>query len=447
MLSKCEILFLKASKDPPIKLFEVLQNRGYKTRVTKNLYQLTELVKEMANPIIVAFSENNREETQDQVHKLITFGKVDQVPLLVIGKDADSFRSELLQKFENVDTLNSPCHIPKIIEAILNYDSLYDSGALEVDRTNVQNTKVVEPPVEQLPEKTKIKEGGERFVSFKFTEFPEELLPQNPGLASHCKQLFDTSPKKLQNHIVRVSFVSNEISQNMGLSSNDTAVLKTTAVLMNLGFQGKDTPLLFIDYTRNNQEDLRYKICSRLKDSAINVATEIKAHEVSSTLVLLAKAIGGEGLPSHTSEGNIASILAASDLVGRCCCNKGYWDPRQANRLIHHLPKLVGTLISPLIEDALLKFLASASSSSGSRQFLLPNKFRDRSYIDTNPITQLEKVVQVNDLSPGMKLSRKMYTSDGKLLLDSDLTLDKDLIRRIWRLSGVRPVDSATVLN
>jgi hypothetical protein len=56
-----------------------------------------------------------------------------------------------------------------------------------------------------------------------------------------------------------------------------------------------------------------------------------------------------------------------------------------------------------------------------------------------------EVEVSVEDLAPGMKLTRPLRTRDGMELLEGNQRLDEDLIWRLWQLAGVRPVESATI--
>ena len=58
-----------------------------------------------------------------------------------------------------------------------------------------------------------------------------------------------------------------------------------------------------------------------------------------------------------------------------------------------------------------------------------------------------EEKVKISSLTDGMKLSKPLKSFDGKEILEADLTLDNDLIWRIWQLSSICPLNSPMVIK
>ena len=56
------------------------------------------------------------------------------------------------------------------------------------------------------------------------------------------------------------------------------------------------------------------------------------------------------------------------------------------------------------------------------------------------PVAPGEQRVQLASLTPGMRLSQPLRSLDGKEILSPDLTLDEDLIWRLWQLAAIRPL-------
>ena len=57
-----------------------------------------------------------------------------------------------------------------------------------------------------------------------------------------------------------------------------------------------------------------------------------------------------------------------------------------------------------------------------------------------------EKKVPLAGLLPGMTLSRPLLSFDGREILPSNLSLDQDLIWRIWQLAALRPLNAPLVI-
>ena len=55
--------------------------------------------------------------------------------------------------------------------------------------------------------------------------------------------------------------------------------------------------------------------------------------------------------------------------------------------------------------------------------------------------------VALSSLRPGMRLSQPVLAFDGRMILDSDLKLDPDLIWRLWELAAKRPLNSPVIVG
>ena len=58
-----------------------------------------------------------------------------------------------------------------------------------------------------------------------------------------------------------------------------------------------------------------------------------------------------------------------------------------------------------------------------------------------------ETKVAIESLQPGMKLTRPIFSFDGRKVLSGNLVLDHDLIWRIWQLSALRPLNGPLVIQ
>ena len=129
------------------------------------------------------------------------------------------------------------------------------------------------------------------------------------------------------------------------------------------------------------------------------------------------------------------------------CIRDRAWSPRAAHQLLRKFKATEIPEIHPMVLACLTKFLSEAVSQNRPA-YLVSKKHREDPALKAErqqPIASNEHRVTVDQLTPGMKLSRALKSHDGKEVLASDMELDQDLIWRLWQLSAVRPLNSAVV--
>ena len=140
-------------------------------------------------------------------------------------------------------------------------------------------------------------------------------------------------------------------------------------------------------------------------------------------------------------------------MVDRACWQTNYFSPRAAYKLMSMAKSGELSEMHPAALCCIIKVLAEAITSN-TQVLLIPKELRsDPELLQAakeareTVIRSDEERVEISALTPGMKLSRPLVTFDGRELLEGDLTLDQDLIWRIWQLSLVRPLNAPHVIT
>jgi hypothetical protein len=108
--------------------------------------------------------------------------------------------------------------------------------------------------------------------------------------------------------------------------------------------------------------------------------------------------------------------------------------------------------LHPAVTCCLAKFLSEALAKSNPAHLIRKDIRENVDLIEkarTNreqPVAANETKITLDQLLPGMKLSQPLFAFDGKQLLEEDLTLDQDLIWRIWQLSALRPINAPVIV-
>jgi hypothetical protein len=249
-----------------------------------------------------------------------------------------------------------------------------------------------------------------------------------------------------------MAFTAAQIANALKLSPQTQENLHCACFLYAWALVDSDRSLLRKEYYRPGKIMVRKELCSRIKDSAMKVAGELREQGVAELLSKLARLIGREEAIGDDEVALAASTIMAADMLDRVCFQSGFWDPRAAHTLLRGLKLGKVKDIHPSVLCFVVKFLAEAITSRQVR-WVIPKHIRNNpelmaeaEKIRDMEVSENETKIPLADLSPGMRLSRPLVTFDGTRLLDPDVQLDQDLIWRIWQLSAVRPINAPVIL-
>ena len=482
---KHDILIYKRGDALAAAFFETLLKKGFSTNIATDQVEVLRSLRELKSPILIADCGEDPEHAYSYVKELIEAQAIHSFPTIIVGAEVDGYEGVLGRYFKIVATLGTPCGINDLLEAltfiIRSTETIRPSSAKyqapsapsseptpqekraepEEGETNLPASAVFHDLYRQWNEIPDLlfkqfdrfnligrSLGGGRYAyPVSEQEFRElGLLPiherTNELIAHHLSELSKWS----RNHTYRVALFSAKILEPLVLTNDALQSARAAALLYSWTFGVTDRELLRRDYQGNRALLLRKDLCSKLKDSAMKLAVDHSLPDIGQIIATMGRIIGREEIASDNPTSLIASAIVTADLVDRICFNAGCWDPHAAYALLRRLKSGKVREIHPASLACAIKVLSEAISSNPKVMLSRKNRVnpalqqvaRETATLQVGPH---ERRVAIDQLTPGMRLTRPVLTFDGKRVLTENILLDEDLIWRIWQLAAIRPIN------
>lgn len=482
---KHDILIYQKLNDLPAQLQEFLHARGFASRMVTQARDLYNLLSELKDPILLFEGGNNSYATQKCMEELLALPflpNLKEFPLILVGTGASQHESTLMQHFKVFVSLEAPCSNSDILDALQYAVHNYASLLAKLD---VHSSTSGPSTIFQVDEETQKRKreasyeasmrvprhffqqmitGGLKRADLSGSQYftgriDENFLRENGLLnidqktISAVNQTLEVADKWSKKHIFRTTFMANQLAGAINISSDISSYLASASLLFSDAILRSAPDLMRLNYTRPGRTLARKELCSRIKDSAMKAAAELGSPELGSLIARVGRIIGAEESWQDSDESLLASTIVIADATDRIFYKSGTWDPRAANSIMRRIKEGTFLDVHPSITACLIKFISEASLSK-PWTFLLPKQIRlDPALVEqSRRMRELvpdknEQKIMLGDLEPGMKLSKPLLAFDGRKILTEDLTLDEDLIWRIWQLAALRPLNSAMVVS
>jgi hypothetical protein len=486
---KFSILLYSENEDISERLNQGLRSKGYRFVLTTSLTALYRELQSIHDPIIVYLLSERETQIKEEIKDIIEKDTLTKFPLIVAGPQASAF-SAIFEKFsEPFSTIDYPFTSGDIIKEIEVLErKINKKKAVKVQKEvselndNDENSQI-DGSSKHHPEsgeQSSNEEKGFPKIADLFFQRLQDLnlqenspqgnvfskvndsskipdasyLPQDKDLIKEVTYKYRNLSKWHHAHIHRIAYFTNEIIQILRIPEPLSTYTKNAAFLFPISLVTNADKYLRTNYLVEKNSTLRIELCSKIKDSAIDIIAHYQLHEAASIVSELGKLIGREKICTDDEIDICASIILAADMFDRACWLTGSWDPNAANRLLKACQKGKITEIHPTVLICIIKILVEAIAQTPQRT-LIPLKFLKNpemmKEIEKNQIPSIpgdhEKLVSILSLSPGMVLSQPLKGIDGKTVLLEDVKLDEDLIWRIWSLSAVYALQNPLIFD
>lgn len=296
---------------------------------------------------------------------------------------------------------------------------------------------------------------GQKYITFSSEESIEysDMLNSDPKMTEVFKDMFEKLPKSLAVKIHRVNFLSKQIISALCDDPQLIENAKAAGILFNWSLTKEQKIYLKKDYIALKSKAFRRDLCSKVKDSAVKCAVDLAQNKIAEIISKIGKLIGREEEVSNDPVSIAASTIAAVDMIDRACWQSNHFSSRAAYKVMVMAKTGQLSEMHPAVLCCIIKVLSEALASN-IKVFLIPRKMRkDPELMKAAQATrdlvagEGEKKVEIDKLTPGMRLSRPLIAFDGREILEGDMVLDQDLIWRIWQLSLVRPLNAPLVIE
>lgn len=469
-----DIIIVKRASDLPEQMRERLHAEGYATVAVPDLRDIEQTIERLKDPIFLVETGAGGSGDVDFFKRLLASEAMARQGVVLVGRGAKSYLNALSESFTLTLAVPNPGSPAQIIQ------SLRDAAdMLPIARERGVPTKIGKQTVEAISAAFGEKEaprtpptepelffervrnlslskstiGGAQYTSAIDAAFLKsaDYLPQDHRMQVVIEKICADAGKWGRNHLYRTCYLAQCAASALKFPAGLHSAVLAGSFLWAWSFAGDKEDLLRKNYLRDSAHGLRHDIGSRVKDSALLAASELRDNLLTDILAKFARIIAKEEPPGTDLESTAASVILGADLVDRVCFHGTYWDSRAAYNLLRKFKDAKITELHPAVCCVLIKLLSETIAANPSTS-LLPKKLRDNAVrmqkarkIREEPAEDGERRVDLNELAPGMKLSKPLYSFDGRQILEEDLTLDQDLVWRIWQLSAIRPLNPAKI--
>jgi len=478
------ILLLQKSKSLPPKLRQALRESGYNTSTVFNISDAGRALVDLPKAILLVDCGNDTEVTQTTIQGLVERAEVCDYPTVVIGRDTEMFDDIVEEHFILSRMLECPCTAEQVTEAIGEIIEAYPAyleklSELAPEKVPAQQatpkTETVAPSRDgrtELPptprdlgpqtffdkfDSITLKDGGIGGALYKSNLsqqvlFDADCFPKNEKIQGAVRNLMDDFNKKERQHVYRAAFISGQSTKALNLDDSLRECGIGASFLYALSFSQSQTNLLKLNYDWAPDPNVRQKVGEKIRESGI-LASELDAPEISNVIHKISEIVSLQGEIGEDDISLLASIIALADFTDRVCFHSGYWDPHAASSLLRKLRSGNFTEYDPRVVTCIVRLLVEAIEAKRPAH-LVPKTLRHDPALKENAkqtregrVSSHETKVSISSLKPGMRLSRPLIAYDGRLILSPDLTLDEDLIWRLWRLACIKPLNTPLVVN
>lgn len=444
-------------------LTAALRQRGFSTQSVADHRSLAEVVQRSRDPILVVDGGRNQDESVAEIKTLLASAELSDVPLLFVGADADVAEKLLNEAFALATTVNVPFRWQEVqdgVDYLIRTRTLTRRGGVAPTPLPLASVPTVQVPDQLfslLQKEELVSElfGGDGYSSGRRIELedPRHLFPNQP-----FAELFEDVCKRLgaraRGHLARVAFVGRRLAVPLKLGEQGVAAVHQAAFLLAWSIPKTGREVLERDYLRTENKEIRDRFALFVRSSAEKVKRELGDPFLWQVLDRAAKVLdGSSGTLPDDPVTRAAALVVGSDLMDRIAFRAGVWNPRAAYYLIQQHKRGSLNFLHPLVVACIMKFCAEAVVEAPPA-FLVPKPIREgveakarQSALENGVLASSEKRVELKKLVPGMKLARPLVTWDGSEVLAANLTVDEDLLWRIWQLAALRPIHSTVIVE
>jgi hypothetical protein len=440
-------------------LRELLHTRGYGTEIIISTEEIGRILQKLAKPILLVLAGKRREiqnEVEAELVKLADKAK-GQVPLLIAHEMPIKAIDVLRGSYDTIVTLQGTSNTRTILEALhdveLNLSRRAPRQAIiegyddEIKSTPDDKPTRLEMAVSDFDlggQSYAIARSPEKLEKWAHDYLPNDLKVRAAGLGVASKLSAWTL-----GHIHRVAFLMNRFGRFLELTEPKRQLLSATWMILPYGLTKAQSGYLREPFEPTGKSQIKDFLATAIDLSSKHARTDLKNEPIALMLEKIRKAYTSD---DETLSEDIA-LLYGCDWLDRKLWTSGVWNPVVAYHLIRYLQEPESNIWPSSFKVVIRKFLAEATTAV-SQQLTTRGKVKNNKELIAEaallkkvPDTEFEHKVKIASAVPGMRLTRSLKTFDGKELIEPSVTLDRDLLRRLWQLSSIRAINDPMVVQ
>jgi hypothetical protein len=440
-----KIVYVKGSSDVRAELITALSDAQYEVEIVQSIDEVPP--KDPTLSLCIVDASAGESEASTRIVELGATTALHVLPLIFISYQATKRSTAIKRQFVKFVPIDVPFRVPTVVEQIA---KILNNAAL--------TEKVQAAPGASSLDPTKLgtSYGGELFAGSKSNKnFNDDLLvPQGPDREKLMKSLNELSQKHkwLGSHARRVTFVSSAVANSLKYTSKQDEEIRKASLLLNWGL--KDGSVIYATHDiflkLESAPQIMEEIVNGFKRSAEHARNNLNDPRSAEIIEAICELVLGRTPAVDNNTLFSAQCVLVTELASRASWGLGTWDPHGAHRTLRKLKDGSPIPIDASIKNTFSRMLSEAVSSKPSLTNYMPpadpsGTINQESQDAVNEAATLfgesEQIdVELKDLQPKMKLTKPVFSIDGKLILNSNIELTEDLISLLWQLAAIRPI-------
>lgn len=427
---------------------EALRAKGYRSEISTNLKEAVKKARALTKPILFVDGGATQDLGLLVVRELLLESEIKNYPIVLTADGISHLESEVRKALPAFSLVHAPAKTLSIITGIEAVEHI--SHKLSFVRPKEEGPSSIPSFVFSEIERlglSNLSLGGSLFAKVNSQGAEGRLIePVSSRVKKVYRDKLEKSSPRWNARFQRINYITECLANSLRIDTEKALQLSSSYAC---SFITGPEEFLTKDYLGPRRQTFRTELCSRIKDSAMEVGFTLGDEELAQKISNFAKAVGRE-YSLNASELELGVVLAA-DIIDRVCTRRGHFNPRVTYDFLRRVRfGLLDWIPTPIVA-VLLKFISESIAESAAK--LLQNKklkidpmTRQKiSEIIAEPLLHDEAQVGISDLTPGMMLAKPIHAFDGAQVLEGGLKLDEDLVMRIWQLSSIRPLIDPTV--
>ena len=465
-----KVIILELAEEFSISLRNLLLKLGFDSQIATISDNINEILnnKEI-DYYIIALCGSNEKQCIANIRNLIEADSLFEHPILVIGKEAHLYEAILNRSFLMSVTLSYPYKNDDIItglkflERLLTRQKNAKKRQEEIRKNSKLDNYNDESATVNLIFNHFLTLGideknlhGEAYITplKNCTELGTAYLPtSNEKFKELVTEICDNASDWGKKHLHRVAYLTSSVLSNLAISPELKELAKAASFLYAWSLVREKSNLLKTDCLGDQSVNYKESFSKKILDANSELIAEHQVSEISDILLCMVDVMHGEVI-DNSEMSIIASTILLADMVDKACWQGTCWNPRAGYRIFNTFksgkfirnfhPAAVCCMLKILSESLLNTNHQFYVADSVSNNPLLVKEANDtKKYVAEGD----EERVKISSLKDGMTLSKPLKSFDGKEILEADLTLDNDLIWRIWQLSSICPMNSPMIIK
>ncbi len=454
-----DVVIINVEDLPSGDLRELLHSKGFGTEIIVKSSEIGRVLSKIPRPLLLLLSGKRRELQKEVESELVKLaGKSDgEVPLLISHELPITALDVLRGSFSTLITIQGSPNPRAILEALSEVElrgerpaprqSAFESYDDEIKSADPHVPTRLESVVAQYDlggQNYAIARSPEKLEKWAHDYLPSDLKIRAAGLDIAAK----LSAWSL-GHIHRVAFLMNRFGRFLELSEQKRQLLAAAWLVLPYGLTKAQSGYLREPFEPTGKGQVKDFLAKAMQASLEHASSALKHEPLA---ILLGKIQLAYSNDDETLSQDIA-LLYGCDWLDRKLWTSGVWNPVVAYHLIRYMQEPEAGVWPASFRVIIRKFLAEATTAV-SQQLTTRGRIKKNRELQAEaqllkqmPDTEFEQKVRIASAVPGMKLTRALKTFDGKQLIDSSVTLDRDLLKRLWQLSSIRAINDPMVIQ